>query len=246
MRALIVYAPPEPTSFTAALKDAAVAALEAAGHDVKGSDLYGERFNPTGGRQDFTTVADPARFHYQTEQRHAAAHEGFSMELRREQQRVEEADLILFVFPLRWGSVPAILKGWFERVLAYGFAYEDGIRYETGFLRGRVGLMGLVTGGTTQRFSSEGSYGTIAQVLWPTQHCMIEHLELTTMEPFVAYAAPRIGQDARRALLGQWRAQVDEAMAVAKATATNGGQPSGPTRVVCHVLVKLDRICAQS
>jgi len=64
MNVLIVYAHPEPTSFTAALKDAAVDALSGAGHCVQVSDLYGEGFNPVAGRHDFTRAADPDRFHY--------------------------------------------------------------------------------------------------------------------------------------------------------------------------------------
>ena len=208
MRVLIVYAHPEPSSFTGALKDAAVRALTQAGHDVEVCDLYGEQFNPVAGWHDFTTVADPRRFHYQAEQAHASAQHGFSAELAREQRRAERANAIILVFPLWWGGVPAILKGWFERVLAYGFAYQDGMRYETGFFRGRAGLMGVVTGGTRKRFSEDGAYGTIAQVLWPTQHCMIEYLGLDTPEPFVAYAAPRVSPGQREDYLRQWADRV--------------------------------------
>ena len=46
MNVLILYAHPEPASFTAALKDTAVATLEARGHEVTVSDLYAEGFNP--------------------------------------------------------------------------------------------------------------------------------------------------------------------------------------------------------
>ncbi len=63
MHALIVYAHPEPTSFTAALKDTAVDALRGAGHTVDVSDLYAEGFNPVAGRHDFVAAFDPNRFH---------------------------------------------------------------------------------------------------------------------------------------------------------------------------------------
>lgn len=211
MRTLIVYVHPEPTSFTAAMLREARAALEAAGHEVEVSDLYAERFNPVAGRHDFLNVADPDRFHYQSEQAYAVATGTFAPEIVREQQRVAWAGLLLFVFPLWWGGVPAILKGWFDRVLAYGFAYEDGMRYETGYFRGRRGLLGVVTGGTRYRFSPGGTYGAIEQVLWPTQHCMMEYLGLTTFEPFVAYAAPRVDEEERQAFLEQWRQRVLEA-----------------------------------
>jgi NAD(P)H dehydrogenase (quinone) len=210
MKALVVYAHPEPTSFTAALKDTAVQALEGAGHDVTVSDLYAEGFDPVAGRHDFTTVADPDRFHYQAEQLEAATLDGFAEDLRREQQRVGEADLFVFVFPIWWGGVPAILKGWFDRVLAYGFAYRDGRRYETGLFQGRAAVLGMTSGGTRRRFTEGGAYGPIGQVLWPTQHCMVEYLGLATAEPFVAYAAPRVDEAERTAYLQAWAQRVLE------------------------------------
>ena len=108
MKALIVYAHPEPTSFTAALKDAAVRAIEGAGHEAVVSDLYAEGFNPVAGRHDFLTVADPGRFHYQTEQSHASRNKGFAPDIAREQARLADAGLVILVFPLWWGGVPAI------------------------------------------------------------------------------------------------------------------------------------------
>lgn len=189
----------------------AQSSLEDAGHSVTVSDLYAEGFNPTAGRHDFESVADPERFHYQTEQAHASANDTYTAEIAREQRRVAETDLFLFVFPIWWGGVPAILKGWFDRVLSYGFAYEDGMRYDTGYFRGRYGLLGVSTGGTAERFSTSGAYGTIDQVLWPTQHCMIEYMGLATSAPFVAYAAPRVDDAARADYLSAWRQRVLDA-----------------------------------
>lgn len=203
-QALIVHAHPEPTSFSAALKDTAVQALEDAGCAVTVSDLYAERFDPVAGRHDFVTARDSDRFHYQSEQLHAWETGGYSAEIAREQARVDEADLMILTFPLWWGGVPAILKGWFDRVLSYGFAYRDGRRFESGYLRGRSAILGVVTGGTPKRFSAGGTYGPIEEVLWPTQHCMIEYLGLKVAEPFVAYAAPRISDAARREYLRSW------------------------------------------
>ncbi len=210
LKALIVYAHPEPTSFCGALKDAAVEALTAAGAVCQVSDLYGEQFNPVAGRHDFTSVADPTRFHYQTEQLHAARTNGFAPDLMREQARVAQADLYIWIFPLWWGGMPAILKGWFDRVLAYGFAYADGKRYESGYFRGRQGILAITTGGTEERFSFGGSYGDISQVLHGVQHCMLRYLGLEASAPFMAYAVPRLGEDQRKAYLEQWREQLTQ------------------------------------
>jgi NAD(P)H dehydrogenase (quinone) len=208
MRALIVYAHPEPSSFTAALKDTAVRALSAAGHSVEVSDLYGEGFNPVAGRHDFTSAADGDRFHYQTEQLHASGTHGFSTDLRREQDRLSRADLLIFVFPLWWGGLPAILKGWFDRVCAYGVAYADGRRFEKGYFVGRRAILGVTTGGTIERFSADGTYGKIGDVLYPFRRCVLEYLGVDVMEPFVAYAAPRVEPATRAEYLSRWEASL--------------------------------------
>jgi NAD(P)H dehydrogenase (quinone) len=77
---------------------------------------------------------------------------GFAADLVREQERLMRADLLVLVFPLWWGGLPAIVKGWFDRVCAYGVAYADGRRFERGYFVGRRAVLGLTTGGTTERF----------------------------------------------------------------------------------------------
>ena len=208
MKTLIVYAHPEPTSFTAALKDAAVRAVESAGHAAVVSDLYAEKFNPVAGRHDFLTVADAARFHYQTEQAFASRNRGFAPDIRREQDRLADAGLLILVFPLWWGGVPAILKGWFDRVCAYGFAYADGKRFENGYLRGRRALCAITTGGTAARFSADGSYGEMRHVMHGVRRCMLEYLGLEVADPFVAYAAPRVDQARRIEYLRDWEGRI--------------------------------------
>ena len=142
------------------------------------------------GRHDFTSVADATRFHYQTEQEHAALTDGFAPDLAREQKRLAKTDLLVLVFPLWWGGPPAMLKGWFDRVLAYGVAYVDGRRFDTGLFQGRRALMAVTTGGTRERFSEGGAYGEIARVLYPVERLLLGYMGFEVPPPFVAYAAP--------------------------------------------------------
>lgn len=208
MHVLIVLAHPDPGSFNAALARAGAEALRAAGHEVTTSDLSAQGFNPVAGRHDFTTVADAARFHYQAEQAHAARTGGFAPDLAREQARLRAADLVIFQFPLWWGGVPAILKGWFERVLAYGVAYVDGHRFDTGLFRGRRALLSVTTGGTEKRFTEAGVYGPLDRVLWQAQRLTLGYMGFETAEPFVAHAVPRIDDAARAARLDRFRHRV--------------------------------------
>ena len=199
MQVLIVLAHPEPLSFNAALARRGAEALRAAGHEVVISDLHAEGFDPVAGRHDFTTTADRARFHYQAEQAHAVRHGSFVPMLAREQARVAAADLLVLQFPLWWGGVPAMLKGWFERVLAYGFAYADGLRFEKGVFRGRRAMVSMTSGGTQARFGPGAVYGELErQVLWQVQHLTLEYMGYAVEPPFVAYGAPRV-DDAGRA-----------------------------------------------
>ncbi|WP_102960150.1 NAD(P)H-dependent oxidoreductase [Mangrovicella endophytica] len=213
MRVLIVYAHPEPTSFCAALKDEAVRTITEAGHGVTVSDLYADAFDPVAGRHDFTTVADATRFHYQSEQLHAAERDTFAPDIRREQQRLAESDALVFLFPLWWGGPPAIVKGWIDRVLAYGVAYVDGARFDTGLLREKRGLLCVTTGGTPARFSQGGAYGDIAQVLWPLQRLTLDYMGLACEEPFICYGAPRVGPQGRAGYLDAWRERLRQLLA---------------------------------
>jgi NAD(P)H dehydrogenase (quinone) len=211
MNVLIVYAHPEPTSFCGAMKDVAAAALRESGHEVVISDLHAENFDPRAGRHDFVSIADAERFHYQTEQLHAAASGGFAPDLAREQERFSRADLVVMIFPLWWGGPPAILKGWIDRTLACGVAYVDGARFATGLHKSKRGLLGVSTGGTAERFSEEGVYGPIEKVLWPLRHLTFEYMGMTAPEPFVAYAAPRVDDASRARYLEDWRMRVLDA-----------------------------------
>jgi NAD(P)H dehydrogenase (quinone) len=206
-----VYAHPEPSSFTGALKNRAVEALTRAGHTVEISDLYAEGFNPVAGRHDFTSAANPERFHYQAEQEFAAISGTFAEDIKREQERVEIADLLILQFPLWWGAPPAILKGWCERVLAYGFAYVDGRRFDTGLFKGRHAIFSVTTGGTLERFSPDGVYGEIERVLYPVERLLLQYMGFEVLPPFVAYGAPRVDDDQRRAYLDAWEVRILDA-----------------------------------
>src|SRR6266481_1407299 len=78
VRVFIVHSHHEPKSFNGAMTREAVAALIAAGHEVKVSDLYAMGFDPVSDRRNFTSVADPAHLKQQAEEAHATAHNGFA------------------------------------------------------------------------------------------------------------------------------------------------------------------------
>lgn len=215
MHILFVVAHPEPNSFTGALLEKAKAVAAEAGASFEVSDLYAEKFDPVLGRGDFSTVWNRDYFSVQDEQAAAERSDAFSDDISREQTRVAKANMIVFLFPLWWGGPPAVVKGWFDRVMSYGFAYMDGARYERGLFRGRHTMLCIPTGGTADRFTDAGTYGSIERVLWPLKHCALAYIGLTQLDDFIAYATPRVDAAQRAAYLEAWgahlRAGVDRA-----------------------------------
>ncbi|MBM3572299.1 MAG: NAD(P)H-dependent oxidoreductase [Alphaproteobacteria bacterium] len=198
MKFLIVHAHPEPASFCAAMCCGAAEALRADGHEVEISDLYAQRFDPVGDRRDFTSVKDSGFFKYQAEQLHAVAHDGFAADVAAEQRKLLWSDFVIFQFPLWWFSVPAIMKGWFDRVLAMGFAYGGGRWFENGPLAPRRALIAMTAGAPRERYLEGNIFGGIERVLYPLEVGVLNLAGLAAHEPFIAWAATRIGHEARQ------------------------------------------------
>ncbi len=202
LNVLIVFAHPEPASFSGALKDTAIETLGALGHDVEVSDLYADRFQPAGGPGDFThQVAAP--FDYLAEQRNATAGGSSSATILREQQKLMRADLLMFNFPMWWFGTPAILKGWIDQVLAAGFAYDRDSRFETGRFRGKRGMLTVTTGSLGDRYTKDGplAYAPMQETLHPLHRGVFEYIGLTVLEPFIAYGVSRASEAERKAQL---------------------------------------------
>lgn len=111
MRVLVLFAHPTRTSFTGDLADAFCAGLREAGHEVEFADLYREGFDP---------LLDPGQFQAETAMDAGAPRPA---DVQAEQARLDRAQGLVFVYPFWWSDVPAILKGWFDRVWTYGYAY---------------------------------------------------------------------------------------------------------------------------
>jgi len=209
MKVHLVYAHPEPTSFNGALRDLAVSTLSERGHTVVQSDLYAMDFDPVPRRSDFQHVAEAQRFHLWTEQGHAAEHGCFSPMLAEEMAKLSSADLLLLQFPWWWFGIPAILKGWIDKVFAYGYAYGMGRMYEKGVFRGKRALVSLTTGGPPEVYSERGANGPIGVYLKAILHGMLQFVGMDVLPPFVAYAVPFASDEVRAQYLDEFRARLE-------------------------------------
>jgi NAD(P)H dehydrogenase (quinone) len=209
MRVLIVHAHPEPKSFNGALTRAATEALAGAGHEVVLSDLYAMNFNPVSDRRNFTTVANPDAYRQQAEEAHAAAHDGFAPDLQAEMDKLFWCDALILQFPLWWFGLPAILKGWVDRVFASGGRiYGGGKWYDRGVFAGKRAMCSVTIGGPPPIYSERGLNGPIDAILFPINHGMLYFTGFTVIEPFLVHAPVRISDAERAAYLARYRERV--------------------------------------
>jgi NAD(P)H dehydrogenase (quinone) len=201
MNVLIVYAHEEPRSFNGAMRDKAAEVLRGCGHAVEVSDLYAMRFNPVGGKHDFTTLADPDFFKYGAEQTKATAGRTFAADVAGEQEKLFRADFLIFQFPLWWFGLPAVLKGWVDRVFAAGLTYGGGRWYSNGVFRGKRAMLSLTTGGAADIYGPRGLNGEMDALLFPIQHGMLYFVGFDVLPPFVAWAVARSTEEQRHAYL---------------------------------------------
>lgn len=131
MNILLVYCHPRADSFTAAVRDAAIGSLAAAGHAVDVLDLYAERFDPV-------MSADERGGYHTPEANRApvAAHLA----------RLKAVEGLIFVYPTWWYAQPAMLKGWLERVFLphETFSMPEGNQPIRGLLP-NIRLIGAIT-----------------------------------------------------------------------------------------------------
>ena len=186
MTILSVYAHHEPTSLTSSLKNTTIGVLTRQGHTVIESDLYGSGFAAKAEKYDFTTTSG-GHFNYMLEQKHAQLENmGFAPDIVAEMEKLAQAEVVVFHTPLWWFSVPAVLKGWFDRVLAMGVAWDGGKIYDKGLLRGKKAMLCVVAGGPEDYFKPDGKHkASIEQILHPIQHGTLAFCGFDVLEPYV-------------------------------------------------------------
>jgi len=186
MHAHFVLAHPEPRSFNAHLVRSGSAALEAEGWTVSASDLYAMGFDPCERPEHYRDRANPARFDAQAEQRHASEIGALPEAVDHELALMDRADLLVLQYPMWWHLPPAMLKGWFHRVLAYGAAYTSKKRFEKGRFVGKRAMLSVTVGTSRSTYEHDGRSGDIELMLWPVNFTLA-FVGYEVVAPFVAY-----------------------------------------------------------
>lgn len=208
MNVLIVFAHPETHSLNGSLKDFSIQHLKNAGHQVQVSDLYAMNWKAQLDAADTLAPLVGEYFHASLDSRFAYEHQQQAADITAEQEKLRWADAVIFQFPLWWFSMPAIMKGWFDRVYACGFAYgvgehnenHWGERYGEGSLAGKRAMLVVTTGGWESHYSPRGINGPIDDLLFPIQHGMLFYPGFSVLPPVVLYQV----QKAAEARFASW------------------------------------------
>jgi NAD(P)H dehydrogenase (quinone) len=184
MKSLIVLAHPEPTSYNATLARVALETLQSQDHEVRVSDLYAKAFAAAEHARHYTLRKDPARFDAQAEQRFSAALNALPPDVQSEVDDLLWADLVVFQFPLWWFGMPAILKGWMDRVFVYGRLYSGSKRLYAGVCRGKRAVLSVTAGSSADACAHNGQEGDTRLHLWPINYAL-HYVGFTVLEPVI-------------------------------------------------------------
>lgn len=130
MNTLIVYANYKNHSLNFAIKDILAETLHKNGHEVVVRDLYNIRFNPVLTKADLESIDKNI----------------YPVDIMEEQRYIQRADMLFFVYPIWWSGMPAILKGYIERVFVDGFAFSYNQGIPKPLLTGKKAMLFNTTG----------------------------------------------------------------------------------------------------
>ena len=152
MNVLVIYAHPYNQSFNHAIKETIVMSANSTGNLVEVRDLYALDFDPVLRAEELVNsfkgnpvLADVAI----------------------EQNYIRWADMVVFVYPLWWAGMPAILRGYLDRVLSFGFAYTADENGTTGLLGDKQIIMINTIGATQHDYEANGMLKALETIANP-------------------------------------------------------------------------------
>ncbi len=201
MKIFLVYAHPNPHSLNATLKDHAIAVLEREGHEVRISDLYAMKWKAVADADDFPERDKSLPLEYMTASGEAYEAGTQAEDITAEQEKLKWADAVVFQFPLWWFGLPAILKGWVERVFALKFAYGyknagNTYRYGDGSMAGKRALLSVTVGGPEVDYGPRGINGPLEQLLFPVTHGTLFFPGTSVLPTFAVFGTVKMDEAA--------------------------------------------------
>ncbi|GAV55369.1 hypothetical protein ZYGR_0AS06930 [Zygosaccharomyces rouxii] len=190
MKLLIVLAHPEKDSLTASFARVARDQFE-----KQGDETYMPRIGKSVvDINDFPLYDRSQNLNVFLASKQAYEVNAFSEDVKKEHEKLLSADALVFVFPFWWFSMPAILKGWVERVFSYGIGYgkHDGdtwIRYGDGLFKGKRAMVITGAGGGENAYGARSVSGPIEDLLFPINHGIFFYAGYQALPPFIVFSS---------------------------------------------------------
>ena len=212
MKVLVIVAHPNQASFNNAIATTCSKALTANGHEVIAHDLYAEHFNPLLPHDEFAREA------------------ALPADVQRHCVEVSQADAIIIVHPNWWGQPPAILKGWVDRVLRPGVAYEflegdEGEGVPRGLLK--AGCAIIFNTSNTETIREQTVFGDPLEAIW--RHCIFGLCGVPTIHRQMFNMVVTSSEVERKRWLAEVAATVNQLLP--KASSCNGSEIDTTTNI---------------
>ncbi len=149
-----------------------------------------------------------------------ALYPDFHIDARAEQAALAGSHTVVLQHPLHWYHAPALLSLWFEKTLAYGWAYgHDPAGQPTRALQGKRLLWAVSTGGAERAYEPEGyNHHTMAQIATPIRQTAL-YCGLQWLEPHIVYGANRLSAPELAAVARGYRARLQAELDVLSTSA---------------------------
>jgi NAD(P)H dehydrogenase (quinone) len=185
MKVLVIYAHPNPKSFNHAVVEEFTRGLAEAGHEYEIADLYAEKFDP------LINLDDLGQFSGQP----------LPQDVLDQQASVSRANAMVFIGPIHGWSVPAMLKGWIDRVLSHDFAYRlDETGNVEGLLNHEKALFVVSMGFPEQVFRGTGAEDAFRKIYLDLT---LKFMGVKSANLVSLYAVDAVGQEGREDYLRQ-------------------------------------------
>lgn len=190
MNCLIVYAHPNSKSFNAAIRETLENELKAKGHEVRTRDLYQIGFNPVLTANDFIQLQQGNVLY----------------DVKAEQDEIRWADTLIFVYPTWWENMPAILRGYIDRVFSSGFAYTYNDQGPVGLLKDKKAIIFQTAGSSEQDLNAAGLLPAIKKVI---DDGIFGFCGIEIIDHVIFGAVPFVSDDERKKMLDRVKEVVD-------------------------------------
>ena len=161
---------------------------ESIGCNVSTTALTHDNFNPVSNQENFLKCSNEDFFCQKKEERSAAKNNNFHPDIDFEIGKLEKCDFLLWQFPLRHFTMPAVLKGYVDKHFVLGRIYGGVNIYENGFFRGKRTLLSIVSDYDEEYFRPGGMHGNIHEILNPIHRGILQYVGFDVLGDQIFYA----------------------------------------------------------